>query len=91
MARHGMTISDDQVRALRQLFATIDRGGDAGTAMRSEPVTRFRAALQRIEAGKRHGILRYPCLCGADGRAACPRHGSSLVAERRRQELIEKS
>jgi hypothetical protein len=46
--RHGMTISDAEVNALLQLFRQNDRGGDPRVLMRSEPIRRFRAALQRI-------------------------------------------
>lgn len=53
--RHG--ISSAEVDALLQLFRQIDRGGDPRILMRSEPVRRFRAALQRITDGtrKRYG------------------------------------
>ena len=53
MARHGMTISDEEVLAYLRLFETIDRGGDPRVLMRSEPIRRFRATLLRIRNGNR--------------------------------------
>lgn len=53
MARHGMTISDEEVQAYLRLFEVIDRGGDPRVLMRSEPIRRFRASLVRIKDDKR--------------------------------------
>ncbi len=51
--RHGMTISDDEVEALFQLFSQADRGGDSRVLLRSDPIRRFRSSLQRIKDGTR--------------------------------------
>lgn len=61
--RHGTTISDQQVNTMLRMFELLDRGGDASTIAKAEPIRRFRETLIRMrdksETGKpRNGAAR---------------------------------
>lgn len=87
--RFGTTLNEAQVRALMQLFETLDRGGDPSVALRSKPVRRFRAMLGRIARNERYDMVKMPCFCARGGRGDCPTHGTSEVADKLRYELSQ--